>query len=89
MSEKMSNEKRSKYAASVYSKISKIPGNSRSFGAQCAAFVADRPEEAEALSEHHIESFLAKKAQMIRPQLVNKFIVHNEVKSKIKRYKAE
>lgn len=70
--------KRSKYAKKVFNNLCAI-GKGHTFGAQVCAFVADHPDEAEALAEHHCQSFLAKKQQYMRPQTVNKFIIHNDI----------
>lgn len=73
---------RSKYAEKIFNNLCAV-GKGRTFGAQVCAFVADHPDEAEALAEHHCQSFLAKKQQYMRPQTVNKFIIHNRVRAAV------
>ena len=73
------NEDRARYANRLH-EILTDSGRGRTFGAQVCAFVADHPDEAEALAEHHCQSFLAKKQQYMRPQTVNKFIIHNDIR---------
>lgn len=75
------NEDRARYANRLH-EILVDRGKGRTFGAQCCAFVADHPDEAKALSDHHIESFFQKKMQYMRPQVVNKFIIHNDFKNR-------
>lgn len=70
--------KRSKYAKNVFTNLCAI-GKGRTFGAQVCAFVADHPDEAQALADHHVASFFEKKQQYMRPQMVNKFIIHNDI----------